>query len=550
AACEESRQFQRAIELGNKEISKLEEENKRVKGELKKKTEEKKFFMEISRDQQKRIECLESARKELKVQKKEEQEELSDDQIASFENLPSYHFSTMKQLIGGLKDVPIAVSSETGKSGFSLQYFFDSLYSKKGGDSRAVLFGGEKDGSNRITKLIFSEWKIVYDKQEVYAYKLKKDAQAQKKEDTGVDEGGPSRQFLTDVFKQLGALTIKVGAESVSLFENTDSGVQVMTDEILNDRIKRAAKKCSGKYEEIIEDSIKCAKDYVRAIGRIILHSIVHRHTAHKLTLPSNAMPPFFMNVLFHGYNNNYHRDDILNHINMLGIGAKSTLEWLVDGDSGEKDENDNEWTPDTFFEKYIPNNFIRSRKILLGSLQDGLTFGCKPELLDELEKGSSLSNIFSMLPLEAIQKIYFAKPKINVDDLLGVLVPKYGEGEPHPSYNMTEEDKERLAQAQQQFFERNFKKYLQESAKEDETFLVKFVECATGSNYLPYDNEFKINIEFNFSLNPVGYPVFHACTGDVVIPGYEACFSDYESFKREKMNFAIGEVFNKFDMK
>eukprot|EP01083_Nonionella_stella_P222728 794476_1 len=136
---------------------------------------------------------------------------------------------------------------------------------------------------------------------------------------------------------------------------------------------------------------------------------------AYEQTLPSNAMPPFFMNIMFHGYGDDYHRHDILKHINMLGIN----MEWLVKDDSGYLDENGNEWTPDTFFEKYIPDNFIHSSKILLGSLQEGLTIGNKPGLSNDLEKGCGLSSILSMVPLEAIQCIFFAKPDIKFEDLL-----------------------------------------------------------------------------------------------------------------------------------
>jgi len=114
---------------------------------------------------------------------------------------------------------------------------------------------------------------------------------AKRKEDTAVDEGGPTRQFLTDVFKQLDILCIKVGEGEVELFENTPGGVQVQTDDPLNSKIQALLKRSSDTHEDTVENAIKRAKDYVRAIGRIILHAIVH-----KQTLPSNAIPAFFMN--------------------------------------------------------------------------------------------------------------------------------------------------------------------------------------------------------------------------------------------------------------
>ena len=110
---------------------------------------------------------------------------------------------------------------------------------------------------------------------------------AARKELMAKDEGGPSRQFLTDIFKQIGTLSVKVGSESVALFEDTPSGVWVITDDMLKHKIERTAKNCC----EMVKEAIKQAKNYIRAIGRIMLHAL-----ANKQSLPTNAMPPFLMN--------------------------------------------------------------------------------------------------------------------------------------------------------------------------------------------------------------------------------------------------------------
>lgn len=70
----------------------------------------------------------------------------------------------MKQLekIYKKKRVPIEVTSKTSdEGGFYLQDFFNNLYEKKeeaGASAHAVLFG------DKNTKLILSQWEIVYDK--------------------------------------------------------------------------------------------------------------------------------------------------------------------------------------------------------------------------------------------------------------------------------------------------------------------------------------------------------------------------------------------------
>ena len=113
----------------------------------------------------------------------------------------------------------------------------------------------------------------------------------------------------------------------------------------------------------------------------------------------------------------------------------------------------------------------------------------------------------------------------------------------------MTETDKERRKKEQDIFFNGDFKKYLKESAEEDEDFLTKLVQCATGSNYLPYDSAFKIYIEFDLTRTLERYPLFHTCTHGGRIPGFGEFYNDYQSFK-SRMNMAKNEVYNHFDMK
>ena len=88
---------------------------------------------------------------------------------------------------------------------------------------------------------------------------------------------------------------MEVGNERVKLFENTNSGVDVVTDEVLEHNISIAVKKSGADVAAAAavkqaKKAVKRAKDYVRAIGRIMLHSM-----ANDYTLPAKAMSPFFM---------------------------------------------------------------------------------------------------------------------------------------------------------------------------------------------------------------------------------------------------------------
>lgn len=124
--------------------------------------------------------------------------------------------------------------------------------------------------------------------------------------------------------------------------------------------------------------------------------------------------------MMLHGYDETYHRYDILQHI------GHSITEKFTDDDG-------NKLTPELFFNEYIPATYIHSRKMLLGSLRDGLTIGGCSSLdastATDLEKGCGMAhNLFFAVPLEAINKIYFSKLTFNVEDLLAIIVPVYGD--------------------------------------------------------------------------------------------------------------------------
>ncbi len=116
-----------------------------------------------------------------------------------------------------------------------------------------------------------------------------------------------------------------------------------------------------------------------------------------------------------------------------------------------------------------------------------------------------------------------------------------------HPDVKLTKARKEELIQQQEIFFNGDFKRYLRESADEDSNFLVKFVECVTGSNFLPY-RDGQIQIEFSFAQTE-GFPNFHTCSRQIVIPGYDYYWSDYKDFKEVKMNQNINVMYNHFSM-
>lgn len=117
--------------------------------------------------------------------------------------------------------------------------------------------------------------------------------------DTAIDQGGPLRQFKTDVWKQLNTLSIPVWDTTtterkrvmIRIFEEASNSegncVVPITNATLESRIKNVA---HGDTESI-QDALQHAKDYTRAIGRIMLHSFLNGHT-----VSTSAMAPIFMN--------------------------------------------------------------------------------------------------------------------------------------------------------------------------------------------------------------------------------------------------------------
>ena len=100
------------------------------------------------------------------------------------------------------------------------------------------------------------------------------------------------------MFKQIGSLSILVESTSrarkvdtVALFEDTSSGVMVTTDVKLESDIEAILKKNVKHENRVKKNAIEQAKRYIRAIGRIMLHALANRQT-----LPTNALPPFFIN--------------------------------------------------------------------------------------------------------------------------------------------------------------------------------------------------------------------------------------------------------------
>ena len=158
---EEKRLLERDVVLGERKIRKQKETEEKLKAELGKKNKEMEMLQKYARDQSKKVEHLEALRSKFQVERKDKDEQLSDSDIDMFKKISSDNFCMMKQptVVGVLKNgVEIKVNESGGDGSFSLQDFFDSLY-EKGGDAHLALFG-DSPSTNRIARLVLSQWKV------------------------------------------------------------------------------------------------------------------------------------------------------------------------------------------------------------------------------------------------------------------------------------------------------------------------------------------------------------------------------------------------------
>ena len=124
-----------------------------------------------------------------------------------------------------------------------------------------------------------------------------------------------------------------------------------------------------------------------------------------------------------------YEQSDILKHIDGILCTQPNTLlsYWLEDG---ELDKTGQPFTRDTIFSERIPNEFIKTRSIVLGGLMDGLSLRGIENASRNLQGGSELSNILQTVPLDAISKILFARPNLSFEDVQEALSPGETENE------------------------------------------------------------------------------------------------------------------------
>ena len=158
-------------------------------------------------------------------------------------------------------------------------------------------------------------------------------------------------------------------------------------------------------------------------------------------------------------------------------------------------------------------------------------------------------------MPLEAINSLLFCKQDIEADDIIDVLVPKYGLLKDDPDYPGTESQKlvlrviEGSDDDQKTTQEGILVDLLRERGGE---FLKDFLWYTTGYMYMPRSN-FKIIVEFNYhdieTRSEHSLPVAHTCELLLKLPGQ--AYDGNQEILEQKLDLCFEQgKSSRFDMK
>jgi hypothetical protein len=174
---------------------------------------------------------------------------------------------------------------------FKVEELFEELYE---GKNKSFIFKPIDSKYENVAGKILRDWNIVFDTSEIS--KLK----SVKQETEAVDWGGPSKEFMSLVWKRLHKLKVEAKGSkdgqmiSVDLVYRDETGyLMLQKDERLQNFLESITAIDVEKTREKIDA-------YYQAIGKLFLHSLVsHWHSTDiekgsRLMIPSTALPPFY----------------------------------------------------------------------------------------------------------------------------------------------------------------------------------------------------------------------------------------------------------------
>lgn len=324
---------------------------------------------EVSEERANDIKQLQAALDALTIKHEEGKDEEGKDEVVKDEDLCvvkkqekqvseeeiNFYRTPIRALIGDLK-MSVTGPIVSGKdkvdihtpAKVNLQELFDKWFEDgKSNDKneKTFLFRELVVRNHNHTKKVLWPWNVKMDSElkEIIGNKNTL------KDLTAIDEGGPTRAFISAFNDQMGVLSVSIHVPTswiseekrtvmpeqkreirVKLFENGSSCFVPVRDASFEIDMKAyGILPCS--QEAAKREIIEKAKKFYRAIGRIFIHIICNDEGDNTVsTISASLLPEMLRNVLLrdiHPASKSYTKRDVL--VDVLGMGEKRTFEWI-----------------------------------------------------------------------------------------------------------------------------------------------------------------------------------------------------------------------------
>jgi len=425
---------------------------------------------------------------------------------------------------------------------FDLQQLFDYWY--KNPEQDVLNLFRPIETSDQLIEFL-QEWKVEIDVESSDLEGAIRSKSATRKKfcklNTKAEELGESlTYFLSNIWMQMGNLVVEVKSGCfVKLFEPTKGGLMMTTEDQFKEVVNKAINNfidANTLYLSVLEQ----AKAWYRAIGRIMIHSLVgvNEPTFHKRHLiPSYILPRFYRNLIFRTCspedNNIYPWAEVVDDLRDVELGSVIDS-WI-----------DQKYSAEKIFTQLIPEKFIYGRQCFIDALREGISIGgsfdragllvkeipmCMRQsfvftskqlgqLLKQFtskassKNSSSASSVndiiisyFKSLDLDILDNAIFAKGSITADDITSILRVRFW------TFNKKEQVKvpEELVYYQKALFDQ-IAYVIDECSKDDEGFPSRLIEFFTGFAYLPIVEDLKSD-DLYPQPDPYGKSEFFIC--------------------------------------
>lgn len=374
-------------------------------------------------------------------------------------------------------------------SQFSLQQLLDRWYHHPDDDVLSLFQPIEN--ANHLVEFLY-EWNVeVEDK--TGRMNVRKGLKAE-------DRGDTTAQFLSDVWLQVVDLAVQVKNEKyVKLFEPTKGGLLMVTEDQLKAAVNGMINNAVDA-ETLYAKVLLKAKAWYRAIGRIMIHSLIGKsepNLQNRHFIPSFIVPRFYRNIIFRNCGpegkNEYPWAEVVEDLRKIELGG-TIDKW-----------NDQKQDPEKIFTQLIPDNFIKGRQVFIDAFKEGVTIGgifdsagfMLKDIPVNLRKNFEFTSAqlgklvttqnksrppyFKSLDLDVLDTVIFTKGSVTAENITKILRVRFWEFPIKKNVMVHPE----IVNSQRSLFEM-IGSVIIDCSIDDEDFPSRFIEFFTGYAYLP----------------------------------------------------------------